>query len=496
MGQRVVVEWTRSSVRVAVARGSGSVWRLQGIYSQAAAVAETSDALRALLKTAKVRSAEAIGVVSREQVITRVMKFPTTNPVELASMAELYAKAQLPYPRDQSIMDYFVVQQEDGFTTLTVIACRRDVVDQQLAVLRRAGLSHVTLLTMSAWGVLGWYRQAHPRSTGGAGQLKQRGLSALARLTEAARGGGAGHAIKEPSLVVNVDDTRTDLVLVADQRILSSRSISQGAQDWQRDDEPTTLLAVEIERSRAAIRKELPGAEVCSLVLTGIGSVGAWQAALTERLSVPVTVLSAAQPFPSWKASAATPLSPVVVGGIACSDKRTLLNLNPPELRVQLRERRNTQELIMASSLCLSVLVAGSGLLALQGVRQRQQAVKLDDALTRIGPLAKRLQEHTRSSKLIAGTLETRRELAALLAAIFHQTPSEIRLETLAFERARHEIVLRGTAPSTQTVLGYLKRLEQIADVTDVDLKYSTRRSTSSGDMTDFELTVHHRATS
>jgi len=152
MATRLVVEWTRSSLRLAVAEGSGTHWRLKALHSQA--TGDVTEALRALLKSTKVTAQQVIGVMSREQVITRVVKFPSVQPAELAQMAELYAKAQLPYPREQTVMDFHVLSQAAGFSTVAIVACQRDLIDRQLAVLRNAGLA-VGMLTISSWGVLG-----------------------------------------------------------------------------------------------------------------------------------------------------------------------------------------------------------------------------------------------------------------------------------------------------------------------------------------------------
>jgi Tfp pilus assembly PilM family ATPase len=456
---------------VALAEGSGAQCRIRAIHSQPIGViGETAEALRGLLRsTVKSAAAQVIGVVAREQVITRVVKFPTIERGELAQMAELYAKAQLPYPREQTVMDFHVLSQREGFTTLAIVACQRDLVGRQLALLREAGLSPA-LLTVSSWGVLGWYRQILHRS--GAGQAVQ------------------ANSIKEPSLVVNVDDTRTDLVLIADGRILSSRSVGQGAQDWEPLGETTDLLGLEVERSRAAIRKELPGTEVRSIILTGLGALGQWNEPLSQRLGLPVIVIDGKEPLQLGATPMSTPISPVVVGGLACSEVRELLNLSPPEMRVQVRHRQQVRELVRVALLLMGVLALGSSLLALQLFRQRNMTVQLDQALMDIEPTAKRIQVKSRSAQLVGSMLEGRRRLAMTLSGIFHITPTAVTLEGLTFERAKREVVLRGNAASTQAVLDYIKQLEHLEGVGGVDLKYSTRRSTPAGERTDFELAL------
>ena len=468
MATRIVVEWTRETLRVALSEGIEARCRIRAVHSQPIAPAGTvGDALRGLLKTAKTPEATVIGVIPREQVITRLVKFPTTDAGELAQMVELYAKAQLPYPREQTVLDFHVLKQEDGFSAVAVIACQRDVINRHLTALREAGLSPA-LLTLSSWGVLGWYRKVRA-------QASQQGTA------------------DEPCLVVNVDDARTDLVVIGEDRILSSRSIGQGAADWADAGEAAELLQLEVERSRTAIQKELPGTDVRSLLLTGLGALPQWREQLAQRLGLPALVVESKQPLKGWVGPMATPASPVVIGGLACSGMEGLLNLNPPDVRTHVAHRRKVHELVTVSALLLGVLALGAGLLAMQAVRERRLAVRLERALTQVEPAAKLAQAKTRSTQLVGFVLEGRRRLAANLVGVFDSTPADMTLETLTFERARREVVVRGNAASNQTVLDYIARLEHLDGVTNVQLKYSTRRSGAAGERTDFELAFHQR---
>ncbi len=466
MASRVVVEWTRSSLRLVLAEGRGARWKIKGIHSQV--TGDITEALKALLKkAARSGDAQVIGVVSREQVITRVVKFPTTQAAELAQMAELYAKAQLPYPREQLVMDSYVLSQEAGFSTVAIVACQRDLIDRQLAVLRGAGLS-VDFLTVSSWGVLGWYRHL------------------LARAGPNFRVG----ADKEPCLVLNIDDARTDLVLINQGRVLSSRSIGQGVQDWTLSlAEAGELLSLEVERSRAAIRKELPGTEVRSVLLTGLGPLPQWREQLAQRLSLPAAAVSVDQTLKE-AGGGLMQSSPIVAAGLASSDSRELLNLSPAEVRVQVRHRQQVKELAIVSALALAAVALGSAVLAVRVFRQRQLIVQLDQLVARIEPDAKQVQERTRATQLVDSVLRDRGRFVSTLAGIFRSTPSGITLDALTFERSRKELVLRGSAPTTQEVLDFIKNLEQLDQVAGVDLRYSTRRSTPSGERTDFELMV------
>lgn len=473
MAAKLIVEWTRSSVRAALVVGSGSGTRIRALYSQpVVGPGEGGGApLRAFVASAKPAPAEVIAVVSREQVITRIVEFPTVEQAELNQMVDLYAKAQLPYPREQAVMDFSVLRQQAGLSTVAIVACQREVIDRQLAFLREAGLS-VSLVTVSAWGVLGWYRQ----------MLRAAGGKPAKRSVPA----------EEPRLVVNIDDTRTDLVLIAEGRILSSRSVGQGAQDWEAVGQVSELLVMEVERSRAAIRKELPGSEVRSLLLTGLGPLPQWKGELAQRLSLAVTVVEAARPLQGVKPGIASGLSysPVVIGGLAHSERSDLLDLSPTEVRGQVRHRQEVSQFAWMTGLLILVLMLGSLLLYVRVFRQQQMAGALDQDIQQLEPTAKQVQEKAWIAQLIGVVLQERRQLALILAGVFGQTPPSITLEGVACERRAREMALKGHATSRRGVLDYMKVLEQLAGVKRVDLKYSTQRSLASGERTDFELVL------
>jgi Tfp pilus assembly PilM family ATPase/Tfp pilus assembly protein PilN len=478
MAVRLVVEWTRATLRVAVSDGTEQRAALKALHTQPlGASGDVAQALRAVLKAAKSPAAQVIGVIPREQVITRVIKFPSTDAAELTQMAELYAKAQLPFPAEQAVIDSHVIQQEAGFSQVAIVACQREIIDRYLEVLRAADVAP-KLLTVSSWGVMEWYRHAGLRSdTESGGKVRH----------------AAGPPPAEPMLCVNIDDTRTDLVLVTRERILSARSLGQGAQEFTATPEAADLLLVEIERSRAAVRKELPGTEVKSLVLTGIGPLAEWREPLAQRLGLPLLVADPKQVARHknvlWPAGQT--VSPVVACGLAVADLRHLLNLSPLELRAHLSHRRQLEELTGISVLLGTVIALGAGLLGAEVWRQARTAAELDQALSEVSPASKQLQTKKRSIELVEGILAERRHLASVLSGVLRLVPpGSVSLEGLAFERNRQEVLVRGSAQTNQDVLSLIRELEKLEGVREVSLKYSTRRSTPQGERTDFEITV------
>jgi hypothetical protein len=215
---------------------------------------------------------------------------------------------------------------------------------------------------------------------------------------------------------------------------------------------------------------------------------GTWGDQLAQRVGLPVTIVDSGKPFKLPPDASATPVSPVVAAGLACSDTRRFLNLNPTEVRAQVHHRLRVAELTTVSLLLAAVLAVGAGLLSLQMARQRRVSSTIDRLLADIEPRAKLVKEQVQAIQLVTSVLDDRRRLATTLSSVFRTTPAAVALEAVTFERAKRELVLRGNASSNQAVLEYLAQLEQLEEIGEVRLKYSTRRATSTGERTDFEV--------
>ncbi len=463
MATRFAVEWTRASLRIAVAERRGRAWTLKYVRSEPAVEGPTmAPVLGQAWRALKPAPQEVVSVLPREQVITRIVKFPTLQDAELHQMVELYARGQLPYPREQAVVAHQVVRRAEGFSTVGIVACQRDVVDRHLALLREAGIPP-QLVTVSSWGVWAWWRQARK------------------------------DAPPDPLLIVHLDDARTDLLVVTDETILLSRSVGQGVSDWGAASETIDLLATEIDRSLAALRRELPGVDVRGVLLTGIGALETWRGALAERVGIPVAAQDPRAALGLQAAGVTPATSPAVVLGAAQAPGGVLLDLSPPEVRTRVRQRRQSQDLTLVGGLALAAGLLGAAVLGVQVVRQQERAARLAQVVSEVAPTAKTIRDQARAVQVASGVLAQRRQLAAILSGVFRAAPAGIGLEAVTAEQTRQEIVVRGSAPNTQDVLTFVGQLEQLEGIAGARLKYSTRRRTPTGERTDFEIVMQQR---
>lgn len=460
--RRLVIELTRSSLRAVSVHGSPTRRQVQRVLVKPIHAAPDGAWLRGVLKPLQPAGMEVISVISREHVITRTLKLPSTQREELDQMVRLAAKAQLPYPPEQAATDWALLEEHEGTSVVQLVACQREVIDRHLMVLREAGLEPVALIP-SSWGVAGWYRHF-----------------------------GRSEELREPVFIVHVDGERTNLVLVRGDGVMSSRSLAQGLAEWQASLEP---LLQELERSLASVRKELPGLEAASVILTGIGPLEEWRGAIEPRVGLSVVARQGEGPMKrpdvlTAQDPSTLPTSLAVVMGLAFADCRTAVNLVPLDVREAHRQRRRLRELMVTAALFVAALLCGTGVLINVVHRKTHETRHLAEVMRQLEALTGQTGQQLDDVRLIERLLTGRRRLAEALAALIQATPPEILFDTVTFERARHELIIRGSAPTTRDVLDYLRVLKDDPHWQHAQLRYSARRGSSAEALTAFEIAM------
>jgi len=483
--RRIVVEVTRTSIRALVVDGSPArphirafaVEPLDGLPATMPARPEESkaggsegqagepsqEALRRALAGCRLAKAQVISAIPREQVVTRLLTLPSIHSDELAKMVELSGKAQLLYPPDQVVTDFQVNEQRSGTSTVQLVACHRDWVNRHMNCVSQVGLEPIAV-TPSSWGLLAWYHQF-----------------------------GRSPEVHEPILLINVDEDRTDVVLIDHGRLMFSRGLSHGLRAWQRSPDGIGTLVQELRWSCVSLQREFPGIEVNSLIMTGLGPLDQWKGFVEEQLGKPVMIRDAEGSLRIPKHTATRPASPAVVLGLAMAEERRLVNLLPHEVRQAQHDRCRMRELAFTGALLLVTLLLGIGLLAVHVNRQAWVVEQAAKALNEVGAVTEQLEWKARTIVLIDTLFASRRRTAAMVAELFGLAAPDILFESLAFERSRGELVVRGSAPTTRQVLDYLQRLDQSDQWDQVELRHTVSHDVSSGTRTDFELVLRSK---
>lgn len=444
----LIVEFTPSSVRgLLVERGA---WRLHTsqLFVELLRTRTVPEALAGLVKRLGAKPNQVISVIPREQTMTRMMNVPASDPEELRRIVELSGRTQFPYPAQKILVDFHVAGQDNGTSTVQLVACRRELIEQHLAHMREAGLEP-EIVTPSSWGVLAWYQRVR-RSINGA----------------------------EPVCVVNVDADHAELVVIQDGRLLFSRVIGAGDQ-WHG----------ELKRSLSGARQDWPGLEIKTCILTGLGPLDQYKTVVEEHLGASVIVRKSAEGW-TLASQSRESVSPVVALGLGSAEPEELVNLLPEEAK-RLHARRHliragTQSAWVGLAACWLVVA----MLAVQTHRRGKELSATQAALKELEATAAELKEHERFIRVAERVAGSRKQSAERLAALMQVTPQDVAWKNLTFDRSGRTLVVAGSAPTTRRVLDYVKLLEEAKLWGQVELRYTSRRKAKTEQRTEFEIAL------
>ncbi|MBF0253004.1 MAG: pilus assembly protein PilM [Candidatus Omnitrophica bacterium] len=106
--------------------------------------------------------------IPRNQVAMRFLKLPSQDEEELKSIIELQITQEVPYPREDIIYNFEVIEKEKGFSTIVLSIIHRQMLLKQFALLERENIypSNIILSTASVMKTLEKTGSLDPKGSG------------------------------------------------------------------------------------------------------------------------------------------------------------------------------------------------------------------------------------------------------------------------------------------------------------------------------------------
>ncbi len=313
------------------------------------------DFLRRTLGEHRIRCRRAIVDVPRQDTVLNRLSLPAGTMDELAAMVHLQIAKELPFSKDQAVIDFAVVPK-DGATTwdVWVAAIRNNVLEYYRQVFAAAGLT-----------------------------LDRIGLRPYAnvRLMQASEELTQGRVV-----MVDIGPTMTEINILRDGQLMYTRAAPVAvpvefgngesgngdastaiAGDWPMDN-----LLIEVSRTIAAYRATDLGSMIDRILLSGTGVNERLLQTVEERFSVPTQLPSMPQAI-RWKAELATSPTPFAAAiGLALSNlgenaqRFDFLHVKEPEAEHRQRVKRRPVMAATAAMFAAAIVVV-----AYQPIRNR-----------------------------------------------------------------------------------------------------------------------------
>ncbi len=372
------IDWDERSLRVLDARfSSRSGVRIRGALHVPLAPgtdvrdpASVGGFLRQALGEHRIRTRRAIVDIPRQDAVLNLLPLPEASTDELAAMVHIQIAKELPFSKEQAVID-FAVAREQGANTcdVWVSAVRSHVIDHYQQVIRAAGL-----------------------------KLERIGLRPYANLAALT----VDDVPAGRTLTVDIGPAMTEINVIRDGRLAYSRAASVSvpvgglsapigpagapgpsstddagdatlvlADDSPAQPGPMDALLIEVSRTIEAYRATDPGSTIDRIVLSGTAEIDREvQEAFEERFGSPTTTYEAPSSLrwrPKGQVSAA-PFSAVIGLAMSNAAEGTLRFdfLHPKEPEAGRRERAKRVPMMAAT---VALFVAAAGVAAYQPFR-------------------------------------------------------------------------------------------------------------------------------
>jgi hypothetical protein len=422
-----------------------------------------AQALAETLKKLGFQRHEIILSFPRANTTCRYLKFPTQIPEEIDKMLSLQASKYLPYPAQELITAYQVIEHgKDGFALINAIIAHSESVKRSLRIFNSLKYSRLSLI-LSSYGINNLFCSLYPQETA-------------------------------PVMLLDIDGQQVELIIADNSKIIFNRyfKLSGPSTGWK------NLLREEILKTQSSFIKEVGEAAPQKIVCLG-----------TEQSLARINEILDMQAIPSCEMRlfpeklkltdaisatlAHTPFSYASLFGLGIRETEDSLKLVPQDIKSVHKRLIRRSEYIRVSLMALGIIFMVSAGLTKNLNTKTDYLNRLKTELAKLETQAKPLEEIDTRLKILASRAEKRLSSLEVFYELNKTLPGAISLTSLAYEE-NSQIILHGQAQTLSIIFEFVSQLEKLPAFKNftVKVKYATQNKSQTGDRVDFEITCNN----
>ncbi|MFA5115752.1 MAG: pilus assembly protein PilM [Candidatus Omnitrophota bacterium] len=401
--------------------------------------------IRSFIKKNDIKTKDAVLVIPRQSVTTKVVGLPSEDPRELDDMAAFQAVRQIPYPKEEIISGIIPIETTpEGFTKAMLVICHKDMVERPAAILKESGLI-LSEVTLSTYGLFNWF-------------ANNKDLSASDKAA--------------PVVVVDCDAANTDIAVISNGKLIYTRGLTFGVNDAGLYYDK---LLDELQKTLSAFEKEYPGLKPKAAVFTGITS---GMRDFGKMFTVATGMTAEFAEVQHEDASFAS-LAGAVLG-------RGNVDLMPPGMKRDRSSHARKKEKLFSGVLMLAV-AALLFLLLLNRIRFEEKSLsEIEEELKTITPSVQALESMKTATDIVESQADKSSEALESLNEFYRITPSSIKLSLYKYDGSKVEV--KGSAETLSEVFRFVKIVENSKYFRNAEVKYAAKKRTGEREFVDFEI--------
>lgn len=433
---------------------------------------ETVSALKEITAGLKGKIGQLTVSLPRHKVAVRFLRFPSVNEKEIAGMVSLQSAKELPYSKEETISDYFIIERtKDGYAKVALVIVHQDVVKGYLDIFKKAGLEPERI-TFSTEAILTWFRLA----------LRPEKPSAN-------------------SLLVDIDSDNTDIAVFSNSTLVFTRGLTWGFRQLQGQPNSREKLAREIRSTIDGYVRQTPLGPSGQEKQGKIGQIFLGPTAeaieglnpfLQQEFNQPCEMLVPMKNLTYKKGISfvheKTEFSLLRVLGAALGEKTKAFNLLPAQLKGRRQLRLKRKKIGKISFLSLGVVLVILLILAKNFYDKQVYLYYLIREVNKTAPLAKQVEDMLKKINLI----ERRRKISAssidILRELHTVVPAKIFLSSFGYDEPDRTVTLQGSSDNMAEIFSFINILERSELFKNVQLKYVSEKKAKATGLTDFKI--------
>ncbi|MFC1704071.1 pilus assembly protein PilM [Candidatus Omnitrophota bacterium] len=424
-----------------------------------------SNSLKELFAQNKIKPTRVLCVIPRRFAILRTLKLPSHDDLEIRKMLQLQATKQIPYPKEDIIIDYTVVAKETGgYSRVLLAIVHKDVAFRYLTMFQKAGIE-IEKIVLSSQGVCSWYNFFQPK-------------------------GALGE--KEIAVLIDVDTDTTDICFYGNKHLFFSRAISFGTKDTS--DEKMRDFLEQVRLTISAYNKEKIDYSIAKIVLLS-GSENLTDAArgLEEELAITTETVNVSQCMAGTKKLSLPPsmdtntVSSVVILGQSLQGEKDQLNFMPLSIYQDKKDKIIKKELITAALLFLGCVFLVFTAAFVKLYQDEQHLKNLEISLRDTTPEAEKLRTAISKLNLIKQRLDPTYSSIDIIHELYDLLPEGMGINIFNLDES-NAFTLQGVSLAMSEVFKFQSLLEESPRFQNVEVKYASKRRIRGGEVTDFRI--------
>ncbi|MFA6636148.1 MAG: pilus assembly protein PilM [Candidatus Omnitrophota bacterium] len=429
-----------------------------------------SEYISDLFVSNKLDRRNVISYVPRNLVTTRVIELPSTDATEIDSMIELQISKQTPYLKEEVVSAHSVIGGgREGYTTVLLVIARRNIIDERIKTLEDAGIK-IKSMVLSSEGVVGWLRNACPR------EFKEVSGGTIA--------------------ILSVDSNYSDIIIVQNEKIVFTRAISMGINQFSREHEShweEKFISL-LQRTIELYRHESKSADIGAIFLVGPSGMDSLEDVIGSGIDIPLRATGLTQGVQlgqdadrALRDDKVRFVSPAALFGVFSFRGRSEIDLMPSGMKIQKAMEGKRRQLVITGVLAAALVTAASFLFLMNIYMKNSYLSLLKERISAMEKPAQKVARLNMETNLAKARLDARGSALNLLIEIHKLTPQKIYYTDITIEE-ESRVILKGRVPAMSEVFGFVSTLEGSDHFVNVKTTHTTTKKDETGEYVEFGI--------